>query len=218
MVGTLTLVICNTVEMAGAVFSALSSIDHKVLLTSRFRGKDRARHEERLIEFEARRKGGDLPKDDPGLICVSTQVVGAGVDISAHRLFTELAPWPSMLQRLGRLNRKGDDQAAQAWVWETPQEAGNKTPDRIGPYEPADIELAKKLVSTFIPLSQNNAFSKAVAELKVSKQEEWKKAQQPKLSPLPRAFDVDGLFSTERDVHGGFTDISAFERSMPVRS
>ena len=30
--------------------------------------------------------------------------------------------------------------------------------------------------------------------------------------PLPRALDVHGLFSTERDVHGGFTDVSAFVR------
>src|SRR3989442_15460803 len=29
---------------------------------------------------------------------------------------------------------------------------------------------------------------------------------------MPRALDVHGLFSTERDVHGGFTDVSAFVR------
>lgn len=210
--GTLTLVICNTVEMAQALFRALPSIERKVLLTSRFRRQDRAWHEQRLIEFEALRKAGKLPKDDPGLICVSTQVIEAGVDISAHRLFTELAPWPSMLQRLGRLNRKGDDQEAKAWVWETPREGGNKKPERIGPYELADIELAKKLVSAFVPLSQDKAFSEAVAELEATKQKEWNEALQPKLSPLPRALDVHGLFSTERDVHGGFTDISAFVR------
>src|SRR5690606_40474080 len=106
---------CNTVEMASSVFRALSSIDHKVLLTSRFRGEDRAQHEQRLIDFEAKRKAGMLPEHDPGLICVSTQVVEAGVDISAHRLFTEPRPWPTMLQRLGRLTRRGDDQAARAW-------------------------------------------------------------------------------------------------------
>src|SRR5690606_41488103 len=60
--------------------------------------------------------------------------------------------------------------------------------------------------------SQSKAFSEAVAELEASKPEEWKQALQPKLSPLPRALDVHGLFSTERDVHGGFTDVSAFVR------
>ncbi len=210
--GTLSLVICNTVDMARAVFRALSTIDHKVLLTSRFRREDRTRHEQRLIDFDAQRKAGTLPKDDPGLICVSTQVIEAGVDISAHRLFTELTPWPSMLQRLGRLNRKGDDQGAQAWVWETPKEGGNKRLERIGPYETADIELAKKLVGAFAPLSQAKTFSEAIHELRTRTQKDVTDALQPKPSPLPRALDVHGLFSTEADVHGGFTDVGAFVR------
>lgn len=210
--GTLSLVICNTVDLARAVFGALSSIEHRVLLTSRFRREDRARHERRLIDFDAKRKAGTLPADDPGLICVSTQVIEAGVDISAHRLFTELAPWPSMLQRLGRLNRKGDDQEAQAWVWETPKEGGNKKVERIGPYEAPDVERAKKLVDAFAPLSTSKPFSEAIAGLNVNKQKEVVEALQPKPSPLPRALDVHGLFSTECDVHGGFTDVSAFVR------
>lgn len=209
--GTLSLVICNTVDMARAVFRALSSTDCRVLLTSRFRREDRARHEQRLIDFDAARKAGTLPTDDPGLICVSTQVIEAGVDISAHRLFTELAPWPSMLQRLGRLNRKGDDPDAQAWVWETPKEGGSKKVERIGPYQAADIERAKKLVDAFAPLSRK-AFSEAITQLNVSKKKEVTEALQPKPSPLPRALDVHSLFSTERDVHGGFTDVSAFVR------
>lgn len=210
--GTLSLVICNTVDMARDVFRALSSVDHKVLLTSRFRREDRARHEKRSLEFDINRKADKLPKDDPGLICVSTQVVEAGVDISAHRLWTELAPWPSILQRLGRLNRRGDDQEAQARVWETPKEGGNKKAERIGPYEAADIERAKKLVDAFVSLSTSTSFSEALAKLNQQCEKDLREALQPKPSPLPRALDVHGLFSTERDVHGGFTDVSAFVR------
>ena len=81
--------------MAREVFRALS-VTHRVLLTSRFRREDRSRHEERLLDFDANRKAGQLAESDPGLICVSTQVIEAGVDISAHRLWSELAPWPSM--------------------------------------------------------------------------------------------------------------------------
>jgi CRISPR-associated endonuclease/helicase Cas3 len=117
-----------------------------------------------------------------------------------------------MLQRLGRLNRKGDDQKAQAWVWETPKDGARKKVERIGPYEDADIQCAKKLVDAFVTLSQNKAFPEAIAELEASKKKEWDEALQPKQSPLPRALDVHGLFSTENDVHGGFTDISAFVR------
>ncbi len=210
--GTLSLVVCNTVDMARDVFRALSSVAHKVLLTSRFRRQDRARHVQRLFEFDTKRKAGKLPKGDPGLICVSTQVIEAGVDISAHRLWTELSPWPSMLQRLGRLNRKGDDQDARAWIWETPKEGGNKKAERIGPYEAADIERARKLVNAFAPLSHDKPFAEAIADLSTQCSKEVGEALQPKLSALPRALDVHGLFSTERDVHGGFTDVSAFVR------
>jgi len=209
--GTLSLVICNTVDMARGVFRALPP-SRKVLLTSRFRREDRARHEQLLLEFEVNRKAGKLPDEDAGLICVSTQVIEAGVDLSAHRLWTELAPWPAMLQRLGRLNRKGDDQEARAWVWETPKQGGNKKIDRIGPYEVSDIDLAKKLVSEFARLSGGRPFSEAIDQLNTSKREELSAALQPKLSSLPRALDVHGLFSTERDVHGGFTDVSPFVR------
>jgi CRISPR-associated endonuclease/helicase Cas3 len=198
--------------MARDVFRALSSVGHKVLLTSRFRREDRARQEQRLLEFDTDRKAGKLPKDDPGLICVSTQVVEAGVDISAHRLWTELAPWPSTLQRLGRLNRKGDDQEARAWVWATPKEGGNKKVERIGPYEADDVERAKKLLNAFAPLSAKKPFAEAITDLSTQCSKEVGEALEPKPSPLPRALDVHGLFSTERDVHGGFTDISAFVR------
>ena len=40
-------------------------------------------------------------------IIVATQVVEAGVDISAGCLITELAPWPSLVQRFGRCARYG---------------------------------------------------------------------------------------------------------------
>jgi CRISPR-associated endonuclease/helicase Cas3 len=208
---TLSLVICNTVNMAREVFRLLSGA-HKVLLTSRFRRKDRSQHEQRLLAFDENRKAGRLPKKDPGLICVSTQVIEAGVDLSAHRLWSELAPWPSVLQRLGRLNRKGDDQDAHAWFWETPKEKGRGKTERIGPYESADIERAKKLVDAFAPISQTKAFSQAISELNRHCEKDVREALQPKPSPLPRALDVHGLFSTESDVHGGFTDVSAFVR------
>lgn len=206
--GTLSLVICNSVDMARQVFRALSVTD-KVLLTSRFRREDRSKHEQRLLEFDSNRKAGKLPECDPGLICVSTQVIEAGVDISAHRLWSELAPWPSMLQRLGRLNRKGDDEDSRAWVWETPKEAGRGKGERVGPYESADIDLAKSLVGALAPITQTKAFAAAIDDLD---EENLRTALQPRRTPLPRALDVHGLFSTERDVHGGFSDVSAFVR------
>lgn len=216
--GTLALIVCNTVDMARSVFDALQT-DDKILLTSQFRRQDRQHHEQRLLDFEAKRRrydGNPVP-GDPGLICVSTQVIEAGVDISAHRLWSELAPWPSVIQRLGRLNRDGKDQETHAILWKTPKEGRGKQV-RIGPYDSSDIDLAGKLVDALIPLSKTDSSWQALQILHGSHKADIEKALQPKPTPLPRAIDVHGLFSTEPDVHGGFTDISMFVRGTDIDS
>lgn len=230
--GTLTLVICNTVEAARRIFESLPEADiPKVLLTSRFRREDRKKHEATLLAFEEVRKqketeremsglreelGKPLP-NDPGLICVSTQVVEAGVDVSAHQLWSEIAPWPSVIQRLGRLNRDGRDQEARAWFWEMPADGRTerkKTGTLLGPYEAEDLKRGKKLVDALAPLSQHKPFQEALEQLKTtSTRDDLEAALQPRPEPMPRALDVHSLFSTERDVHGGFTDVSSFVRS-----
>ena len=213
--GTLSLVVCNTVETARELFQAVPEDKPKILLTSRFRRQDRDANEMRLLEFEDRRRrhAGPIP-EDPGLICVSTQVMEAGLDISAHHLWSELAPWPSVIQRLGRLSRDGLDNDAKAWFWETPSVGGKgkKKEERIGPYDASDIAAAKKLLCALIPFS-GRPFAEAIEQLEQEHGDELRKALEPKPEPMPRALDVHSLFSTEPDLHGGFTDVSAFVRS-----
>ncbi|MGH8503635.1 MAG: type I-G CRISPR-associated helicase/endonuclease Cas3g [Gammaproteobacteria bacterium] len=214
--GTLSLVVCNTVALAQEIFTALSGTVPRILLTSRFRPCDRRGAERQLITFEARRKaaeGGALP-DEPGLICVSTQVVEAGVDISAHQLWTELAPWPSMIQRLGRMNRYGRDNRARAFIFENSVKGQRGTEDaRIGPYAASDIKTARQLVAAFVPLTQVQTFQEALETLSRGEHAQTLvDALEPALASMPRAVDVHGLFSTEPDVFGGFTDVSAFVR------
>lgn len=119
---TLTLAIMNTVERATKLYKAIEktaaqkakigndSVEQPelVLLHSRFRPLDRQEKVSRVLSDE-------IPAG--GRIVVSTQVVEAGVDISAKNLFTELAPWPSLVQRFGRCNRRGEhDQAVIYWI------------------------------------------------------------------------------------------------------
>jgi CRISPR-associated endonuclease/helicase Cas3 len=218
--GMLTLIVCNTVKTAQEIFQSLETGGApKILLTSRFRAGDRAGHEATLQAFEARRsasKSGRLEDGEPGLICVSTQVVEAGLDISAHRLWTEHAPWPSLIQRLGRLNRDGRANAdAHAVVWRLAPEDRRKHEgeDWIGPYRKSALDLASTLLEAFIPLSVQMASAEALAKLREQKRAELDQALAIPPEPCPRALDVHGLFSTEPDAHGGFTDVSRFVRS-----
>jgi CRISPR-associated endonuclease/helicase Cas3 len=215
--GTLTLIVCNTVKTAQALFQALREDGPpKILLTSRFRPCDRQEAEQQLIEFEARRRKAANGRiiDDPGLICVSTQVVEAGVDVSAHQLWSEIAPWPSVVQRLGRLNRDGRDEDARAFFWADPESKSQRRDGEswIGPYRETDIKDADTLIKTAVKSSAVKSFSDAVEAVRLKHGPLLAQALQPRLEPHPRALDVHGLFSTERDVHGGFTDVSRFVR------
>ena len=215
--GTLSLIVCNTVQDAQDVFRSLPDQPPKVLLTSRFRRDDRRGYEQQLLGFEARRSKSESGHvdGDPGLVCVSTQVVEAGLDISAHRLWPQLAPWPSTLQRLGRLNRDGRDKDAVAYFWQPAKGKEQKRDGEVwvGPYSKRDLDSAKTLIDALALFTTETPFSKALKKLDESQRALLHGALQPKPAPLPRALEVHGLFSTERDLHGGFTDISAFVRS-----
>lgn len=219
---TLSLVVCNTVATAQEIFAALKSASTTsteiILLTSRFRLADRKVHLDKLLAFESTRKAaaktGDAAPAHDGLICVSTQVVEAGVDISARRLWTELAPWPSILQRLGRLNRDGKLNAqAAAHIFEIPAEK-----NVISPYDPDDLKAAKKIADALVKKSEaepTKPIREILSELSSSGSSihaDMAKSLEPKLSPFPRAFEVHGLFSNEPDVFGGFTDVSPWVR------
>jgi CRISPR-associated endonuclease/helicase Cas3 len=212
--GTLSLVVCNTVTVAQQVFRSLETEVPKILLTSRFRGVDRSTSESRLTEFEERRKAARTVRvdEDPGLICVSTQVVEAGVDVSAHRLWSEAAPWPSVVQRLGRMNRDGRDNDAHACF--LPPDRITKGSDRIGPYPAGEVQRGGKLVAELARLSVTSTYHEAIAALGDGpKSASIAEALAPQKMPHPRAADIHGLFSSEPDVFGGFTDISEFVRS-----
>lgn len=220
--GSLTLIVCNTVGVAQRICATLTSLDRKgaslILLTSRFRKRDRQISEDTLIDFENARKASKTGTD-PGLICVATQVVEAGVDVSACRLWTEIAPWPSLVQRLGRLNRDGKANGiARAFFFEIPAKGqkGKREP-HVGPYATEAVARGRCLTQALVGVCVGHPDLSALASQaqlrangKVLKEIEI--ALQPAPEPFPRAIDVHGLFSTEPDLFGGFTDVSRFVR------
>lgn len=107
--GKTTLVIVNRVYRAQALYDALNkqNATGMLLIHSRFRPADRQRLNRQFAK----------PEGDRDRIVVATQAIEAGVDVTSAVMFTELAPWASLVQRFGRLNRGGEETAAQAfWI------------------------------------------------------------------------------------------------------
>lgn len=186
--GTLTLAIMNTVDRARTLHKELAKLkpDAPVLLLhSRFRPLDRA---------EAVRNAlAPVDAKGPGQILISTQVVEAGVDISSATLFTEAAPWPSIVQRAGRCNRLGDLSDAHL-LWAEPL--------RAAPYSAKDvaatIERLRDLAGQSIGPEQFSAQQVEVENV---------------ISPVLRRRDLLQLFDTQPDLSGNDIDVSRFIRN-----
>jgi CRISPR-associated endonuclease/helicase Cas3 len=181
---TLTIVICNRVNRAQAVFQELQKLvqDAPLLLHSRYRAKERKELNENLYKFKS------------GII-VSTQAIEAGVDISARTMFTELAPWSSLVQRFGRCNRYGYENNAKIyWV---DIDLNQKNVEK--PYESEVLAEAKSLI---INLTDVGAISLQGVQAKATKIK----------GLIPRKHDLLQLFDTSTDLAGHDIDVSSFIR------
>src|SRR5690606_16369783 len=109
-------VVANTVDHARAGFERVRDKHDAALLTGRSRPVDR---EYLLGQYYHRIKAGRAESGGP-FILVATQTIEVGADIDLDALVTESAPLPSLVQRLGRLNRRGRRNAAPALVVHDP--------------------------------------------------------------------------------------------------
>ncbi len=236
--GRISLLILNTVPVAQDWFQQVradqasskkgdgTAPPKTILLHSRFRPPDRQRQMESLHRFVDQTNGETgVVHDHPGLIVVSTQVIEAGIDISGVRLWSEIAPWPSDVQRLGRLNREGKQEGATATFWMPgstedngkggPNESKKKR-ERIGPYLKKDLEIARKLLESVRQRMDQGGeglpYRKALDA--VLQTDESKKALEVEYEAVIRPHDFLDLFATEPDLAGGFTDVSRFIRDQ----
>ena len=91
------LVICNTVSKAQKFYKKLEG-ENVWLLHSKYLRRDRAFLERKIMEFSESGESG---------IWITTQIVEASLDIDFDILYTEMCTADSLLQRMGRCNRKG---------------------------------------------------------------------------------------------------------------
>ncbi|MCX5884551.1 MAG: CRISPR-associated helicase Cas3' [Proteobacteria bacterium] len=182
--GTRTLAVFNTVRRATEIYSALmqKKPDAGVsLIHSRFRPGDRQRALEKILASPGKK----------GSICISTQVIEAGVDISSATLLTELAPWSSLVQRFGRCNRYGLDSQAKV-IWIDIDEEG-----ALLPYNKEEIDQAR---SELIKLKDVGPQRLPAVLTKVD------------YVHVLRQKDLVDIFDTSPDLEGFDIDISRFIR------
>lgn len=139
-----TIVIVNAVKRAQDIFSELydrmNGADTTVLLLhSRFYPEHRKETEKRLKVFFG--KGATKTN----VILVTTQVVEAGIDISADNLHTELAPFNSIVQRGGRCARyAGIRGIGNVWIYEL--ELNRKGIPDTKPYETQMVSVTRSVI------------------------------------------------------------------------
>ncbi|MDA1277989.1 MAG: CRISPR-associated endonuclease Cas3'' [Verrucomicrobia bacterium] len=189
--GPLTLVVVNRVNRAREIYEALTRgknppRDPKqvALIHSRFRPMDRARHTELLFGE------GDR-------IVIATQAVEAGVDVSARLLITELAPWSSLVQRIGRCNRQAKISDAEVlWVDVQPKDEKD---DLQLPYTKAELDQARAAIREI-----TNACPRILGGIVVR--------ETPVVRPVIRRRDLVDLFDTTPDLCGQDLDVSRYIR------
>lgn len=204
--GSTTLAILNTVERAQGLWAQLEKLytptsmaekktnqapttdkatatPELLLIHSRFRAQERAEQNLKLSETMA--SGGS------GRIIVATQAIEAGVDISARVLFTELAPYASLVQRFGRCNRYGEfNETCDAQVFWL-----NIVDSK--PYTAEEIDAARSLLSSLGSASPAKLPRVTAAA---------------PLHPVLRRKDFLDLFNTEADLSGFDVDIAQYIR------
>ena len=184
--GTRTLVVVNTVGRAIEIYNALKRKRPKAdisLIHSRFRVADRKKALERML----------TDPGSEGSICIATQVVEAGADISAATLITDLAPWSSLVQRFGRCNRYGlDDNAKVIWM---PIDTNKK--GAALPYSKEGLDQSASILKNLKDVAPGNLPSVALGVEYIH---------------VIRRRDIVDLFDTTPDLSGLDIDISKFIR------
>jgi len=186
--GSQTLVIVNRVDRAQRLFKRIRKEAPELpalLLHARFRAAER-----REIE-EALRAG---PQDEAGRIVIATQAVEAGVDITSTTLFTELAPWSSMVQRFGRCNRYGELPDGATVVWMDLKLEGKDA----APYEAEDLDSSRSLLENGLQDVGPEGLPPVT--------------DQRPLTQVLRRRDLLDLFNTDPDLSGFDIDVSPYIR------
>lgn len=203
--GRQTLVVVNTVKRAKELFSVVE----KQLRVAEVQPDLRLIHG-RFRPFERRSWASEFLSREtlnPGVnrILIATQVVEAGVDISASCLMTELAPWPCLVQRFGRAARYGG--TAQVIVLDSNPDDDKKSL----PYSLSELKAAREALQQLsgVSIRELEEFEAGLAD---SEPDALQRLYPFQPLHVLMQHEFEELFDTSPDLSGADMDVSRFIR------
>lgn len=135
--GKRVLIVCNTVKRAQQIYKRLSrATTNRALLHGKFTLRDRKSIESRLSDTQ---------------LLVGTQAIEVSLDINYEVLYSEPAPIDALIQRFGRVNRRGWEEKQIAPVYVVNEGSEN---DRYI-YDPKLVQNTLKILSKANLLSES---------------------------------------------------------------
>lgn len=143
------LIVCNTIKEARAVFDLLTEIpdDDIMLYHSQFILLDKRLKEEQLDTIRNRRGG---------YVAVCTQIVEVSLDIDFDMLYTENSPIDALIQRLGRVNRKGEIISRTGEAFAIVYVCQESQTSRKYIYAPVILDKTREFLTDYIVKSSGN--------------------------------------------------------------
>jgi len=139
--GKKVLVVLNTVNKAKQIYEVLKNERHLkwrdgiFLIHSRFNQDDKRKNNDFLEKLKQN-------KDKKGFVLIATQIIEVSLDIDFDVMFTEISPFDSLVQRCGRINRKGKKEICDVFLF---------SPEIELPYKKEQIKVTKEILSNFEP-------------------------------------------------------------------
>jgi len=208
------IVYCDSREVAEGVYDELrgkKDVDAELFVGAR-RVHERVKAAKKLQELGFLAGSGVERKMHAFLVATSAGEVG--VDLDADHMVCDPVPWERMVQRLGRVNRRGDGDARIVLVHE--EEPKPKKPEEPKPDEVrAAIAWRSLALLDRLPAdrSGHDASPAALVKLKIEHADEVEKATTPEpLRPaLTRAL-VDAWAMTSLEAHTGRPEVAPWLR------
>ena len=155
------LVIANTIRDAQTLYQKLAETGWQglTLLHARFILRDRMEKEKRVSQAE------------PGTIFIATQVVEVSLDISYDVLITEIAPVDALVQRMGRVNRKGEHAPAPVLIYSHWSEGSQRV------YGKELLDWSLEILAALPPTPTDGELAQATHQLyeRVVNTEDWQR-------------------------------------------